>query len=152
MPFDMPDSYEHCGAKTRNGTPCKAPKVKGRNRCRKHGGATPRGAKSPHFRHGFYAQNSDMFTRLMWMAIQRDYKRKLETERLQQLEADRPRREDYGTEKGYRQAVDQWITTVNMRLHILSTMDVIPPQEAQALYEAHDSVWKAIVEDMRGSS
>jgi hypothetical protein len=33
-----------CGAKTRNGTPCAAPAVKGRKRCRMHGGAKGSGA------------------------------------------------------------------------------------------------------------
>ena len=36
-----------CGAKTRKGTPCKAPAVPGKKRCRMHGGAStgPRTAK-----------------------------------------------------------------------------------------------------------
>ena len=33
-----------CGAKTRNGTPCRAPAVKGKRRCRMHGGAAGSGA------------------------------------------------------------------------------------------------------------
>lgn len=33
-----------CGAKTRNGTPCKSPAVKGKKRCRMHGGARNSGA------------------------------------------------------------------------------------------------------------
>jgi len=33
-----------CGAKTRNGKPCAAPAVTGRNRCRLHGGADGSGA------------------------------------------------------------------------------------------------------------
>lgn len=32
------DLNKQCGAKTRAGTPCKAPKVKGRTRCKLHGG------------------------------------------------------------------------------------------------------------------
>jgi hypothetical protein len=40
-----------CGAKTRRGTPCQArPCPNGR--CRVHGGATPAGVASPHFKHG----------------------------------------------------------------------------------------------------
>lgn len=31
-----------CGAKTRAGLPCRLPPVKGRTRCRMHGGSTPR--------------------------------------------------------------------------------------------------------------
>ena len=30
-----------CGAKTRRGTPCKAPAMRGRTRCRMHGGPSP---------------------------------------------------------------------------------------------------------------
>lgn len=33
-----------CGAKTRNGTPCRASAVKGKQRCRMHGGAARSGA------------------------------------------------------------------------------------------------------------
>lgn len=33
-----------CGAKTRKGTPCAAPAVRGRKRCRMHGGAQGSGA------------------------------------------------------------------------------------------------------------
>ena len=34
-----------CGAKTRSGTPCQAPAVKGKKRCRMHGGA--KGSRAP---------------------------------------------------------------------------------------------------------
>jgi len=33
-----------CGARTRRGTPCQAPAVRGRKRCRMHGGADGSGA------------------------------------------------------------------------------------------------------------
>jgi hypothetical protein len=33
-----------CGAKTRSGTPCQAPAVQGKKRCRMHGGAAGTGA------------------------------------------------------------------------------------------------------------
>lgn len=33
-----------CGAKTRNGSPCRAPAVTGKQRCRMHGGAAGTGA------------------------------------------------------------------------------------------------------------
>ncbi len=45
-----------CGAKTRSGAPCQAPAVKGRKRCRQHGGTLP-GAPSTNQRakkHGIY--------------------------------------------------------------------------------------------------
>ena len=46
-----------CGARTRKGTPCRRPAGWGTDhpgvgRCKYHGGATPRGADSPHYRHG----------------------------------------------------------------------------------------------------
>jgi len=44
-----------CGAKTPDG-PCENIPVDGRARCRLHGGATPRGADSPHYRHGRWAK------------------------------------------------------------------------------------------------
>lgn len=46
-----------CGAKTRAGTPCRRFPLAGRTRCRLHGGATPRGADSPHFIHGRYQRH-----------------------------------------------------------------------------------------------
>jgi hypothetical protein len=44
-----------CGAKTRAGTACRRPAMRGRNRCRLHGGLSPgapRGAKNGNFRNG----------------------------------------------------------------------------------------------------
>jgi len=42
-----------CGAKNkRNGKPCDRWALKGKNRCRQHGGATPTGAALPQFKHG----------------------------------------------------------------------------------------------------
>ena len=43
-----------CGAKTKSGRPCLG-KAMRNGRCRLHGGATPRGPDSPHFKHGRYA-------------------------------------------------------------------------------------------------
>jgi hypothetical protein len=47
-----------CGARTRAGTPCQAPAVKGKKRCRMHGGAAgsgaPRGNQNA-LKHGRYA-------------------------------------------------------------------------------------------------
>ena len=46
-----------CGARTRKGTPCQAPAVAGRKRCRMHGGAkgsgAPQGNKNA-LKHGMY--------------------------------------------------------------------------------------------------
>lgn len=41
-----------CGAKKRDGTPCQKPPMNGATRCRLHGGATPKGLASPHFKTG----------------------------------------------------------------------------------------------------
>lgn len=41
-----------CGARTRAGSPCRTPPLRGRARCRMHGGKAPRGVASPHFVHG----------------------------------------------------------------------------------------------------
>jgi hypothetical protein len=41
-----------CGARTRSGRQCQQQPLMGRTRCRLHGGASPAGVASPHFRHG----------------------------------------------------------------------------------------------------
>jgi hypothetical protein len=50
---------KRCGAKTRSGRPCQSPVVKGRKRCRMHGGAhgsgAPSGERNGNYRHGLYA-------------------------------------------------------------------------------------------------
>ena len=42
-----PQNAPRCGAKTRKGTPCKGPAVKGKRRCRMHGGTNPGRPKDP---------------------------------------------------------------------------------------------------------
>lgn len=46
-----------CGAKTRFGTPCNAPAVQGKLRCRMHGGNSPGAPKGNQnaFKHGRYS-------------------------------------------------------------------------------------------------
>ena len=51
-----------CGAKTRDGDPCKNPPVTGATRCRMHGGKTPRGHALPQTTTGRYSK--DLPTRL----------------------------------------------------------------------------------------
>lgn len=51
-----------CGAKTRSGEPCKAPPVRGRERCRMHGGSTPTGFGLPQTKTGRWSK--DLPTRL----------------------------------------------------------------------------------------
>ena len=46
-----------CGARTRGGKPCQSPAVRGKRRCRMHGGAAGSGAPIGNknaFRHGHY--------------------------------------------------------------------------------------------------
>lgn len=40
-PIGDPSIAPRCGAKTRRGTPCRGPAVRGRRRCRMHGGNSP---------------------------------------------------------------------------------------------------------------
>jgi hypothetical protein len=46
-----------CGAKNRSGSTCKRAVTPGRTRCHYHGGATPCGTDSPHFKHGRYSKH-----------------------------------------------------------------------------------------------
>jgi hypothetical protein len=54
-------SSPRCGAKTRSGKPCLAPAVRGKKRCRMHGGApgsgAPRGNKNA-FKHGRFTREA----------------------------------------------------------------------------------------------
>ena len=45
-----------CGAKTRSGTPCQKPALKGSTRCKLHGGASLKGLDSPRYKHGLYSK------------------------------------------------------------------------------------------------
>jgi len=51
-----------CGAKTRTGHPCRQAAVRGRTRCRMHGGAKgsggPRGDRNGNFQHGLWTRES----------------------------------------------------------------------------------------------
>ena len=49
---------EKCGAKTRGGSPCKRSPAKGSKsgRCKLHGGASPSGLDSPHWKSGIYSR------------------------------------------------------------------------------------------------
>lgn len=50
-----------CGAKTRKGTPCEAPAVSGKSRCRMHGGARGSGAPKGNqnaFKHGQFSREN----------------------------------------------------------------------------------------------
>ena len=45
-----------CGAKNRQGNPCQKWPLKGRNRCRNHGGKSLRGVDSPSFKNGKHSK------------------------------------------------------------------------------------------------
>src|ERR687885_473497 len=51
-----------CGARTRSGTPCRSPAVKGKRRCRMHGGAkgsgAPEGKANGRYRHGAFTREA----------------------------------------------------------------------------------------------
>ena len=58
-----------CGAKTRAGQPCRQAAVKGRTRCRMHGGAEgsggPSGNRNGNFKHGLFTRESKIVRRDM---------------------------------------------------------------------------------------
>mgnify|MGYP001813695393 FL=1 len=57
-----------CGARTRRGTPCQAPAVSGRERCRMHGGAPSSGAPKGNqnaLKHGLYMADAKEMRRLV---------------------------------------------------------------------------------------
>ena len=50
-----------CGAKTRAGTPCQRPAIRGRRRCRLHGGLSPgapRGEKNGNYKSGHWTADA----------------------------------------------------------------------------------------------
>jgi len=58
-----------CGAKTRAGRPCRQAAVRGRSRCRMHGGAKgsggPRENRNGNFKHGLYTVEAKATRRVM---------------------------------------------------------------------------------------
>ena len=57
-----------CGAKTRKGTPCQAPAVAGKARCRMHGGAAGSGAPEGNqnaLKHGLHTAEAKEMRRLV---------------------------------------------------------------------------------------
>jgi glucans biosynthesis protein len=71
-----------CGAKTRSGTPCRQAAVRGRSRCRMHGGARgsggPPGRRNGNFKHGIYTREN-IAERHLASRLIRDVKRRLKT-------------------------------------------------------------------------
>jgi hypothetical protein len=58
---EQPQERQFCGAKTRTGGTCKHPPTAGKTRCRLHGGLTPVGAASPHWKHGRHSRYAKLF-------------------------------------------------------------------------------------------
>lgn len=60
------DSAPRCGARTKgnHGKPCRCPAIRGKNRCRVHGGAQGSGAPINNinaFKHGYYTPDAKVF-------------------------------------------------------------------------------------------
>ena len=59
---DQRREVDYCDARTRAGQPCRQPKVKGRPRCRMHGGArgsgAPSGERNGRYRDGYYTRQA----------------------------------------------------------------------------------------------
>lgn len=62
-------SYPVCGARNRQGEPCQRPPLKGKTRCKLHGGATPKGQKNAQT-HGIYTKTLSDEERVMYDTIQ----------------------------------------------------------------------------------
>lgn len=60
--LDAARGCPRCGARTRSGSPCKAPAVAGRRRCRMHGGAegsgAPPGERNGNYRNGYWTKEA----------------------------------------------------------------------------------------------
>lgn len=57
-----------CGAKTRRGTPCRSPTVRGKQRCRMHGGAKGSGAPEGNrnaLKHGYWSAEATAMRRAL---------------------------------------------------------------------------------------
>jgi hypothetical protein len=67
-PKQLRDAHR-CGAKTRSGMPCRSPAVRGRARCRMHGGAPgsggPRGERNGAHKHGRYTRETKELRKLV---------------------------------------------------------------------------------------
>jgi hypothetical protein len=67
-PASLTPARQTCGAKTRGGGPCKRFPCPGKRRCRLHGGKTPCGIASPHFKtgkHCKYLLGGDLLDRFL---------------------------------------------------------------------------------------
>jgi hypothetical protein len=59
-----------CSARNRQGDPCQKPPLKGKQRCKLHGGATPKGRQTGPLKHGLYSVALSDEERDLWDDIQ----------------------------------------------------------------------------------
>lgn len=64
-----PKPYPTCGAQNRQGEPCQRPRLKGKTRCKLHGGATPKGQRNAQT-HGIYTKTLSPEERAMYDSIE----------------------------------------------------------------------------------
>lgn len=70
------DTAPRCGARTKrnSGTPCRSPAVRGKKRCRIHGGGKGSGAREGNtnaLKHGLTTTEVKGFRKIVWQAIKR---------------------------------------------------------------------------------
>ena len=68
----QPKPYATCGAKNRQGEPCQRPPLKGKSRCKLHGGASKKGTadNKRNTRHGLYTQSLTEDEYALWSSIE----------------------------------------------------------------------------------
>lgn len=68
----QPKPYATCGAKNRQGEPCQRPPLKGKTRCKLHGGASKKGTadNKRNTRHGLYTQSLTEAEYALWSSIE----------------------------------------------------------------------------------
>jgi hypothetical protein len=62
-PRGNPNAAPRCGAKTRAGSCCKSPAIRGKKRCRMHGGKSngaPCGENHGKFKHGYWTKQNKL--------------------------------------------------------------------------------------------
>jgi hypothetical protein len=61
-----------CGARNRQGKPCQVPPMLGKDRCRLHGGKTPKGRQTGPMTHGLYSKAMSPAEKEVWDTIPLD--------------------------------------------------------------------------------
>ncbi len=75
-PVDRLNKTPRCGAKTRSGHPCRQPAVRGKRRCRMHGGTNPGAPKGNRnaWKHGHWGAEAIAFRCAMRLLIRNGHK------------------------------------------------------------------------------